>query len=261
VRQVPEAAITIADLRHTFAGAREPTLDIGHLSIAGGETVALIGTSGAGKSTLLKLLDGRLREWSGAANVLGHELESATSPARHHRRRSGFIFQEFALVERASTFRNVMNGRLGLLPPGRSVLGHYGFHDARIVNAALADVGIAELAHRRAERLSGGQRQRVAIARCLAQEPDLILADEPVSSLDPVNARAVLEVLTASARARKATLVMSSQQPAMVASYINRFIALDAGRIVYDGPAADFGDSQFAAVYGTPDDTPDEAAK
>ena len=251
-----DPAIDIAGLAHRYQGADAPTLSIARLSILARERVALIGTSGAGKSTLLNLIDGRLRGWTGSANVLGLALQTDRSPPRDHRRRTGFVFQEFALVEQATAFRNVMNGRLGHMPVRRSLFGLYRPADAASVDRALHDVGLDDFAARRAERLSGGQRQRVAIARCLAQQPDLILADEPVASLDPVNARSVLTTLRDAAEQRGAALVISSHQPDLVADYVDRFVALDGGAVVYDGPAAGFDDSRFAAVYGgRPDDS------
>ena len=245
-----QPAVEITGLRHRFADAQQETLNLPELTIEAGEKVALIGTSGAGKSTLLRLLDGRLRGWRGAVSVLGVDLVSDHAPRREHRRRTGFIFQEFALIEQASVFRNVLNGRLGRMAVWPSLVGRHSAADAGLVAAALDDTGMTEFAARRAERLSGGQRQRVAIARCLVQEPELMLADEPIASLDPVNAKTILSTLVNSAARRGAALILSSHQPQLVADYVDRFVALESGAVVFDGPADDFGASEFSHVYG-----------
>jgi len=180
------------------------------LTFEAGQSVTLIGPSGAGKSTLLKLLDGRLRGWNGAAVVLDRALDPERAPTRRQRADVGFVFQEFALVERATVYQNVLNGRLGRVGTFASLFGHFGDDDNLAVQSAIRDAGIEQFVHKRVDLLSGGQRQRVSIARCLAQEPRLILADEPVSSLDPAASESILKLLIETARERKATLVFSS---------------------------------------------------
>jgi len=244
-----EPAIALANVQHTYPGEARPALDIVRLTVAAGERVALIGASGAGKTTLLTLIDGRLRGWRGEARVLGHALSPRSPPRRERRSETGFVFQEFALVEPATVYRNVLNGRLGRTSAGRSLFGRFTAEDEAAAERAMRDVGIADLAWRRVDRLSGGQRQRVAIARCLAQEPRVILADEPVSSVDPVNAEAILALLRDAARDRGVTLVVSSHQPRLVAGYVDRFVALDGGRVVFDGPTAALHDARLTAIY------------
>lgn len=242
-------AIALDDLVYRHPGEDRDNLALARLRVAHGERVALIGPSGAGKSTLLRLLDGRLRGFRGKAMVLGHILDPARRPRREHRCETGFVFQEFALVEQADVRRNVMNGRLGRTDPWRSLFGRFSDADEEAVERAMADVGIAELAGKRVDRLSGGQRQRVAIARCLAQDPMLLLADEPVSNLDPVNAEAILELLRDCVARRRATLLVSSHQPRLVARHVDRIIALDRGRISFDGPPAELHDETLAGLY------------
>lgn len=223
-------------LAHTYVGNRSGALAGVDLAIQRGEVVALVGPSGAGKSTLLTLLDGRLRGWQGAASVLGLPLRPDGPPDRARRAEVGFIFQEFALVERASVWRNVLNGRLGRTDPLASLFGRFTDVDQAAAEAALLDTGIAELRDRRVDRLSGGQRQRVAIARCLAQEPKLILADEPVSNLDPQRSERVLNLLAQTAHQRGATLLFTSHQPDLAAAVADRIVAMRDGRVVFDGP-------------------------
>ncbi len=243
------SAIALDDLGYRHPGETRDSLAIAELRVAAGETLALIGSSGAGKSTLLRLLDGRLCGFRGKASVLGRPLDPDRQPPRRQRCETGFVFQEFALVEQADVRQNVLNGRLGRTDPWRSLLGRFSEADDEAVERAMADVGIAELAGKRVDRLSGGQRQRVAIARCLAQNPALLLADEPVSNLDPVTAEAILDLLRDCAARRGATLLVSSHQPRLVARYVGRFIALDRGRVTFDGPPEALRDETLAGIY------------
>ncbi len=257
-------AISLADVSHHYKGALQPSLTGLDFSVERGATVALIGPSGAGKSTLLALLDGRLKGWNGAVSVLGASLDAQTSPTRAERAKTGFIFQEFALIERASVARNVLNGRLGHAGPVASLFGRFSQGDHAAVHAAMQDAGIAELADKRVDSLSGGQRQRVAIARCLAQEPDLLLADEPVSNLDPVRAEQTLRLLADIRRKRDMTLVFSSHQPELAQRFSERIIGIRAGAVAFDTPAAEFTSEMYETVYGadnTPDKTPDPALR
>lgn len=248
------AAIRLSGVTHRHPGAERPALERVDLAVEPGETVALIGPSGAGKSTVLALLDGRLRGWSGEAMCLDRALDPARAPTRPERADVGFIFQEFALVDRASVRQNVLNGRLGRTDPWGSLIGRFSDADRRAAGQAMADAGIAELADRRADRLSGGQRQRVAIARCLAQEPRLILADEPVSNLDPTRAEAILGLITRAARDRGAAVLFTSHQPDLAARHAGRLVGLKDGRIAFDAPAAGVGAGALRALYA------DEAA-
>jgi phosphonate transport system ATP-binding protein len=162
------------------------------------------------------------------------------------------VFQEFALIEQATVRQNVLNGRLGRTDPVRSLFGRFSEADEAAVERAMRDVGIDELAERRADQLSGGQRQRVAIARCLAQDPGLLLADEPVSNLDPATAEAILALLRDCAAKRGAALLIASHQPQLVARYVDRFVALDDGRIVFDGRPEALTRERLAGVYDDP---------
>jgi len=229
-------AVSLAGIDHRF-GSVKSLSDI-DLSVDVGESLALIGPSGAGKSTLLALLDGRLRDWHGAANVLNRPLNPVKAPPRNTRADVGFIFQEFALVDRQSVYQNVMNGRLGRTGHGASLWGRFNAKDQAIVGSVLRDTGLEEMADRRADKLSGGQRQRVAIARCLAQEPQLILADEPVSNLDPAHAEKILRLITGAARKRGITVIFTSHQPEVSLKFADRVIGLRDGRIVFEQKSA-----------------------
>lgn len=242
-------AARIDDLSLVHSGAELPALEHVSLLVPAGERVVLLGPSGAGKTTLLALLDGRLRGWRGLVSVLGAPLDPENPPPRAHRPDIGFVFQEFALVERSSVLRNVLNGRLGRMPVWRGVLGTPSAPDLKVADAAIADCGIADLADRRVDSLSGGQRQRVAIARCLAQEPRLILADEPVSNLDPARAAEILTLLTETARARGATVLFSSHQPDLARRFADRIVGMRGGRIVFDMAVDEPSDGATANLY------------
>lgn len=256
---VPGFSVALSGVAHRFkerGGAAAKALDGVDLTVHAGQVVAVVGPSGAGKSTLLNLLDGRLTGWDGGALVLGRPLSPRSAPDRAVRVETGFIFQDFALVERSSVYQNVLNGRLGRTDLLSSLLGRFSESDHAAARQALQDTGIADLAERRVDRLSGGQRQRVAIARCLAQEPRLILADEPVSNLDPRTAEDMLTLLTGVARARRATLVFTSHQPELAARHADRILALKAGRIALDCPAKDLHADDLDRIYGTTDLAP-----
>lgn len=228
--------VRLEAVRIVYPKQSEPALHIERLTLKRGERVALIGATGAGKTTLLRLLDGRLRGWSGTVDVLGHRLDPRRRPSRQLRRRIGFIFQDFALIERMSVYDNVLNGRLGHAPTLASLFGRFEPQDEAAVAAALVETGLAEFTQRRVESLSGGQRQRVAIARCLAQAPDLFLADEPISNLDPSRAEDIVARLVEVCDRRGVALIISSHQPRVIRRHVGRVLALDRGRIVFDGP-------------------------
>lgn len=243
------SAVHIEDLGFAHPGAAARVLDGLSLHIGQGEALALLGTSGAGKTTLLTLLDGRLQGWTGRVSVLGRALDPAMPPPAATRPDIGFIFQDFALVERSSVLRNVLNGRLGRMSPLAAVFARPSGRDLEIARHALEDCGIGDLAARRVDSLSGGQRQRVAIARCLAQEPRLILADEPVSNLDPSRAAEILALITRAATKRGATTIFSSHQPDLARRFASRVVGMASGRIAFDHPVTRLSEHEIAMLY------------
>lgn len=218
------------------------------LTVKAGDRVALLGPSGAGKSTLLSLLNGSIRPTSGSVEVLGSDL-STVSPAdlRALQRRIGTISQRLDLVDQVRVLHNVNAGRLGHWSVARSLAALVVPRADPIVTSALERVGMGWSVHERTERLSGGERQRVAIARLLVQKPDLVLADEPVSSLDPSRASEVLELLRSATP--QGTLVVSLHQPDLARRYCTRILGLQDGRVVVDRPAQDLEDSVIDDLY------------
>jgi phosphonate transport system ATP-binding protein len=247
----PESAVTLDDIRFRYADDGPLVLAIDHLSIDAGERIALVGPRGSGKPTLLRLLNGALSPTSGAAVILGERLVPGRRPAREQRRRIGMIYQDFALVERASVFDNVLYGRLGYAHPWLSLIGHFAAGDRARALAALGEVGLQDQADQRVDALSGGQRQRVAIARVLAQEPALILADEPISNLDPALTEEILGLLVAASTRRSATLIMSLHQPQLARQHADRAIGISGGRIVFDAPTELLSTQALHEVYGS----------
>ncbi len=234
---------------HALYG-RTCALDIEELTIFPGERVFVLGHSGSGKTTLSRLIKGRLEPSTGRLRVLG--ACPTTSDARDNRaiqRHVAMIDQEFYLVPRLRVVDNVLHGCLGRVSSWRSLLGWYPGQEWRKAEDILAEVGLQDLGDRRVETLSGGQRQRAAIARALMQEAEIILADEPVSALDPELAEDALELLVECASRRGVTLVVNLHQPELARRFASRFIGLANGKIVYDGPPAGFTEQHAQLVY------------
>jgi phosphonate transport system ATP-binding protein len=218
------------------------------LTIAAGERVAILGTSGAGKSTLLSMLNGSLRATSGEVEVLGSNLGSLPpAQLRAVQRRIGTVTQRLDLVDQVRVLHNVNAGRLGRWSAATALLTLVSSRADPVATEALNRVGLPWAVHERTERLSGGERQRVAIARLLVQNPELVLADEPVSSLDPARASGMLELL--SALGPQVTVVISLHQPELARHHCTRAIGLRAGRLVFDLPADHLDDRVLADLY------------
>lgn len=224
-----------------------------NLRIAPGERVALIGASGSGKSTLIRLSSGLLTADDGEVKIFGDAIQRGgrlTKNARRIRRRIGLIFQKFNLVNRLSVTANVLVGALGRVSPLRGTLGLYCRDDRAAAYAALEQVGIEKHAHKRAETLSGGQQQRCAIARALVQRAKIVIADEPIASLDPKSAKRVMDLLSELNRTQGITLLVSLHQVDYARAYFDRVVAMRAGEIVFDGPAGKLTPAFLTELYG-----------
>jgi phosphonate transport system ATP-binding protein len=251
---MPSAAVlSVRHVSKTFGATR--ALDDVSIEVGAGEMVALIGPSGSGKSTLLRLTAGlsTIDGGAGSIEVLGRPLaaEGRLAPgARAVRSQIGFVFQQFNLVGRLSLFTNAAIGALGRTGFWRGLVGAWTHETRTAAMAALTKVGIAAHAAQRTNTLSGGQQQRGAIARALVQRARIILADEPVSSLDPVSARTVMELLRALNRSDGLTVLVTLHQVDYAVAYCDRIVALAGGRIAYDGPAAGLDADRLIDVYG-----------
>jgi len=247
-------AVKITQASKTFGSRR--ALDRVSFSVIPGERIALLGASGSGKSTLLRCLSGleTLDDDSGRIDVHGRILQSdgrLAADIRDQRRAIGIIFQQFNLVGRLPVLTNVLTGLSADLPLWRSLSGRFNLEEQARALDVLTEIGLAEQAFQRASTLSGGQQQRAAIARTLLQGARLLLADEPVASLDPESTRRVMELLLDLNRKRGMTLLISLHHVALARRYCERVIALRDGRLVFDGSTAALTPEFLRDLYGT----------
>lgn len=248
-------AIEVQNLSKTFhAGAK--ALDNVSLQVADGEMVALLGASGSGKSTLLRHLAGFVAgdPGQGSVKVNGQQIQQngrLSRNVRAARASIGFVFQQFNLVGRLPVITNVLTGMLPRVPLWRSLTRWFLRGEVRQGLEALAQVGIDDYAFQRASTLSGGQQQRAAIARTLVQNARVILADEPIASLDPESSRRVMDTLAQINRSRKVAVVVSLHQVDVALRYCPRVVALRHGKVVYDGRAADLTPEMLRDLYGS----------
>jgi len=228
------------------------------LSFQPGEFVVIVGLSGAGKSTLIRCVNRLVTPTEGSVLVGGTDIVGLNErQLRAIRSRIGMIFQNYNLVRRSSVLRNVLAGRLAHLPTWRTLLGLFPAADVALALRSLERVGIPEKVYQRADTLSGGQQQRVAIARAVAQQPHILLADEPVASLDPPTAHQVLRDLKALSREENLLTLVNLHFIDMAQEYADRVIGLRAGEVVFDGPAHGMSEATFEQIYNRrirPDD-------
>jgi phosphonate transport system ATP-binding protein len=256
------AAIEVIGVDKSFQAGRRVLADIG-FSVDRGEMVALIGASGSGKSTLIRAIAGLIDvdrprrrddgQRAGSIRILGAPMQEEgriSGAASRLRARVGVVFQQFNLVPRLSVLTNVCLGLLGQIPTLRGSLGRFTKAEQRRVMKALDRVGIAEHALKRGSQLSGGQQQRAAIARTLVQGAEVLIADEPIASLDPSAARRVMDILAALNRQDGITILVSLHQVEYALAYCTRTIALRDGRIVYDGPSSALTPAFLGEIYG-----------
>jgi len=242
--------IEVRDLRVEYAGG-VTALNGVTLDIAPGEFVALIGPSGAGKSSFLRCLNGFVQPNGGQVTVDGTVVARARrEDLRRLRARVAFVFQQFNLLRRLTVLDNVLVGRLAHAAGLRSLVGWFAAADVARARAALARVGLPGLDDRRADTLSGGQQQRVAIARALVQEPRTILADEPMSSLDPSLAQSVMDLLRDINREDGITVITSLHVLDLARTYGRRIVALRDGRIAHDGPPDSLDAAASERIFG-----------
>lgn len=227
-----------------------PALDRVDLQVAAGEFCVVLGPSGAGKSTLLSCINRLVRPDAGRITVGPHTEPASRAALRALRRDVGMVFQDHNLVPRMSVLKNVLLARLPHLPTLPSILQWFPQRDIDLAMRCLQRVELAERAWSRSDRLSGGQQQRVGIARALAQQPRVILADEPVASLDPRSARTVLGDLRRAAREMGVCVLCNLHQVTYATEFADRVVGMRAGRIVFDGAPAQLDAATLRELYG-----------
>ena len=233
-------------------------LDDVNLTIQDGEFVAIIGRSGAGKSTLLRSVNRMHRITSGTLTVNGINVSTLSGKSlRRFRRGIGMVFQSFNLVTRTTVIKNVLSACVPDMPFWRVLLGIFRREDKMKALESLDKVGILDKAYIRADQLSGGQQQRVALARTLTQDPQIILADEPVAALDPVTVRQVMQDFVRINKEMGISILLNIHHVELAIEYADRIIGIRAGRIVYDGPSKQVDQAVLNAIYG--DDAETEA--
>ncbi|MBI1373389.1 MAG: phosphonate ABC transporter ATP-binding protein [Phycisphaera sp.] len=223
-------------------------LNSASLTVPRHRIVVLLGHSGAGKSTMLRCMNGLQRPTSGRVIADGVGELTGRKRLREHRRRTGMIFQLHHLIGRQTALRNVLMGRLGYHPTWRTLLP-LPRADVELAMDCLSRVGLADKALQRADQLSGGERQRVGIARALAQQPRLLLADEPVASLDPATANGVMELLSRICREDGLTAVISLHQLDLAHRFADQLVGLSCGGVVYDGPPRDLVEDDLSVIF------------
>ncbi len=221
------------------------------LDIPRGDRLVIVGLSGAGKSTMLRAVNGLVKVTEGDVEVEGRSVrESQGGALRELRAKVGMIFQDYRLVRRLSVLQNVLIGRVAQVPTWRQMLGLWPRPDVEIAFEALERVGLVDRAYVKASQLSGGQQQRVGIARALAQKPSVILADEPVASLDPVTSHEVMDDLRGINEELGITTLINLHFLDLAKEYAVRIVGLRQGRLVFDGAGADVTEDDFSEIYG-----------
>lgn len=243
-------SIIAENLSVTFDQGKSFALDKVNLKIDQGEFVAVIGLSGAGKSTFLRSINAMVKPSSGKIRVLDNEVsELKSSRLAFHRRQIGFIFQQFNLIKSISVLKNVLVGRIAYSPLWRSLTGLYSAEDRQLASDTLRSVGLFNRDTDKARNLSGGQQQRVAIARALVQQPKILLADEPMASLDPKLSEVVIETLEKVNREKGITVLVNIHVLEYAKKYAKRIIAFRKGQLVFDGKPSDLTEEAIEHIY------------
>jgi phosphonate transport system ATP-binding protein len=245
--------LTLEKLTKTYRTGDRALSEVS-FTVPKGQVVGLIGPSGAGKSTLIRCVNRLVEPTSGAIRLNDTEITRLSArDLRRIRRRIGMIFQEYALVERLTVMENVLSGRLGYVPFWRSFTRCFPPADIASAYALLDRVGLIDHADKRADALSGGQRQRVGIARALAQDPELLLIDEPTASLDPKTSRQIMRLIVEICSERGLPAIINIHDVVLAQQFTQRIVGLRAGRVVFDGPPAKLTEKVLTEIYGEED--------
>lgn len=254
-----DALLELRGVSKSYNGRAKALSDI-NLSIGRGEFVSVIGSSGAGKSTMLRCVNRLIDPTEGTVTFDGRDITRVRGrELRQCRRRIAMVFQHYNLVYRATAIENVLQGRLGYKSTLAGALGVFGEDEKRRAFNILDQVGLADFAYTRADQLSGGQKQRVGIARALVQDPLLMLADEPIASLDPKSSRTVMNHLRWAADELGVACLVNLHQVDFALEFSDRIVALKAGELVFDGAPSELTSAKVAEIYGTVDAADDGA--
>ncbi|OPX23567.1 MAG: phosphonate ABC transporter ATP-binding protein [Planctomycetales bacterium 4484_113] len=246
---MPAPVLEVAELAHTYPDGTKAVQGVS-FSVEPGEIVVIIGLSGAGKSTILRCINGIVRPTKAKIRFLDEQVRWDYGYLLQLRRRIGFIFQNFNILEKLTVLTNVLLGRLGVQPAWAMPLYRFSQRDREVATAALAKVGLLKEWHKCAGELSGGQQQRVGVARALAQEPRLLLADEPVSSLDPLTADRVLGHFVRICREEELATVINLHAVPLARKYADRVLGVRDGRIVFEGKPSQLELTILQNIYG-----------
>lgn len=242
--------LEIKNLTKIYEGGTQALYDVS-FTVKPGEFLAVIGLSGSGKSTLLRCINRLIEPTEGQIIWNGQDITAASQDEMLLiRRKIGMIFQHFNLVTRSKVITNVLAGRLGYVNPAMSLVNRFPKSDLDMALKQLDRFSIADQAYKRADELSGGQQQRVGIARAMMQEPEIILADEPVASLDPVLAHSIMQYLETINKEDGVMVLCSLHFLDLVHRYADRAIALNEGKLMFDGSPQDIDDEKFKEIYG-----------
>jgi len=242
--------LEIQNVTKVYDGGTVALKDVS-FDVKDGEFMVIIGLSGSGKSTLLRCINRLIEPTEGRIIWDGVDVtELSGEELRKVRRKIGMIFQQFNLVKRSSVLTNVLSGRLGYVNPWRTAVGRFPRKDVEKALSCLERVGILDQANKRADELSGGQQQRVGIARALMQDPRLILADEPVASLDPATSHSILRYIEQLNKEDGATVLCSLHFLSLARAYASRMVALKDGEVVFEGSPTEIDDARFKEIYG-----------
>jgi len=242
--------LEIKNLTKIYEGGTQ-AIDNVSFTVKPGEFLAIIGLSGSGKSTLLRCINRLIEPTEGQIIWKGEDITAASQDEMLRiRRKIGMIFQHFNLVSRSRVITNVLAGRLGYVNPAMSLVNRFPKSDLEMAIKQLERVSIADQAYKRADELSGGQQQRVGIARAMMQEPEIILADEPVASLDPVLAHSIMQHLETINKEDGVMVLCSLHFLDLVHRYADRAVALNDGKLMFDGTPEEIDDAKFKEIYG-----------
>ena len=245
--------LSIKRLSKAYVAGKPVLIDI-DLEIASRGITAIIGASGTGKSTLIRCINRLVEPTSGAIEFEGRDLvKLSRASLRQARRHIGMVFQEYNLVERLTVMENLLSGRLGYVSAWRAWRRKFPPADIARAFELLDVVGLAGFANQRADSLSGGQRQRVGIARAVMQQPSLLLADEPTSSLDPKTSVEVMQLLTGIARERGIPVIINMHDVELARRFSDRIVGMAGGKVVFDGPPGELTDGMLKSIYGGED--------